>query len=228
LNRPALDFLLPAPFRAAQTKSLSTVPTEVQFRHFKHLQNTASNSLSNRCNWLCPDSVLRYSFAQTFPMLISQRSQEMCGKFALDQQPSVAQASPVRPWQSAALARRISNRYSQIIRNRPNSFSANTKCISNRYNWSNSHSRAALHSSLVANACHRLTSFLFDTNKPRKIIILVSLPLKTKEKQFSIRYKWRLRGTGLPAAAGHLACASWFWAGTLIAAEKILNAAATR
>jgi hypothetical protein len=61
------------------------------------------------------------------------------------------------------------------------------------------------HSSLIPRHC--LPSFLFDTNKPNKTIIIVSLPLKTKEKQFSIRYKWSLRGTGLPAAAGHLACA---------------------
>jgi hypothetical protein len=63
------------------------------------------------------------------------------------------------------------------------------------------------HSSLTPH--HRLTPFLFDTNKPHKIIIRVSLPMKTKEKQFSIRYKWSLRGTSLPAAAGHLACASF-------------------
>ena len=53
------------------------------------------------------------------------------------------------------------------------------------------------HLSLIPH--HRLTSFLFDTNKPHKIIILVSLPLKTKEKQFSIRYKFTLRGMGMPA-----------------------------
>ena len=49
------------------------------------------------------------------------------------------------------------------------------------------------HLSLITCHClthHRLTSFLFDTNKPHKIIILVSLPMKTKEKQFSIRYKF--------------------------------------
>ena len=60
------------------------------------------------------------------------------------------------------------------------------------------------HSSLITRHClthHRLTSFLFDTNKPHKIIILASLPMKTKEKQFSIRYKWSLRGTGNPACA---------------------------
>ncbi len=44
------------------------------------------------------------------------------------------------------------------------------------------------HSSLFTRHC--LTSFLFDTNKPHKIIILASLPMKTKEKQFSIRYKF--------------------------------------
>ena len=40
--------------------------------------------------------------------------------------------------------------------------------------------------------------FLFDTNKPHKIIILTRTPLKTKEKRFSIRYKLAPRGTGLP------------------------------
>ena len=40
---------------------------------------------------------------------------------------------------------------------------------------------------------HRLTSFLFDTNKSHKIIVLASLPMKTKEKQLSIRYKFAPR-----------------------------------
>jgi hypothetical protein len=114
-----------------------------------------------------------------------------------------------------------SNRYTYPIKNRPNSLSANTKCISNRYDSSNSHLRAALQSSLVANACHRLTPFLFATNKPRKIIILLSSPMKTKEKQLSIRYKWSLRGTGLPAAEGHLACALWCWVAPLPSAPRI-------
>ena len=48
--------------------------------------------------------------------------------------------------------------------------------------------------------------FLFDTNKPHKIIILTRAPLKTKEKRFSIRYKYASRGTGLPAAVGKFAC----------------------
>ena len=55
------------------------------------------------------------------------------------------------------------------------------------------------HLSLITYHClthHRLTSFLFDTNKPHKIIILVSLPMKTKEKQLSIRYKFALRAAG--------------------------------
>ncbi len=42
-----------------------------------------------------------------------------------------------------------------------------------------------------------LTSFLFDTNKPNKIIILVSRPMKTKEKRVSIRYKFGIRGIAL-------------------------------
>jgi hypothetical protein len=51
---------------------------------------------------------------------------------------------------------------------------------------------------------HCLTPFLFDTNKPHKIIILASRPLKTKEKQLSIRYKWSL------GSIGNLACALRF------------------
>jgi hypothetical protein len=40
---------------------------------------------------------------------------------------------------------------------------------------------------------HGLSSFLFDTNKPHKIIILVRALLKTKEKQFSIPFKFASR-----------------------------------
>ena len=50
----------------------------------------------------------------------------------------------------------------------------------------------------------RVARFLFGTNKAHKIIILATAPMKTKEKQFSIRYKFASRGTGLPAAAGHM------------------------
>src|SRR3984885_15616809 len=49
------------------------------------------------------------------------------------------------------------------------------------------------HGSLLTNH-----EFLFDTNKPLKITILLSAPLKTKEKQFSIQYKFALREIGLP------------------------------
>jgi hypothetical protein len=58
-----------------------------------------------------------------------------------------------------------------------------------------------------------LTPFLFDTNKVHRITILMSALMKTKEKQFSIRYKFAFRGTGLPDAGRHmLRCAgrgSW-------------------
>jgi hypothetical protein len=54
------------------------------------------------------------------------------------------------------------------------------------------------HSSLITRHC--LAPFLFDTNKPRKIIIPLRALLKTKEKQFSIRYKFALRGKSSPAA----------------------------
>jgi hypothetical protein len=45
---------------------------------------------------------------------------------------------------------------------------------------------------------HCLTSFLFRTNKPHRITILMRPLLKTKEKQISIRYKFALRDIGLP------------------------------
>jgi len=48
----------------------------------------------------------------------------------------------------------------------------------------------------------RIAPFLFDTNKPHKIIILTRALMKTKEKQFSIRYRFALRSIGLPAAGG--------------------------
>jgi hypothetical protein len=54
------------------------------------------------------------------------------------------------------------------------------------------------HSSLITS--HHLTPFLFDTNKPHKIIILVIILMKTKEKQFSIRYKLASHDISLPAA----------------------------
>jgi hypothetical protein len=47
------------------------------------------------------------------------------------------------------------------------------------------------HSPLIPH--HRSTPFLFDTNNANKIIILVRALLKTKEKQFSIRYKFASR-----------------------------------
>ena len=53
---------------------------------------------------------------------------------------------------------------------------------------------------------HCLSPFLFDTNKPHKIIIPLRALLKTKEKQFSIRYKFALGSIGLPAEEGNLAC----------------------
>jgi hypothetical protein len=45
----------------------------------------------------------------------------------------------------------------------------------------------------LTNHDSRITSFLFNTNKAHKIIIPPSALLKTKEKQFSIQYKFALR-----------------------------------
>ena len=56
------------------------------------------------------------------------------------------------------------------------------------------------HSSLITHHC--LSSFLFNTNKPHRIIIPMTALLKTKEKQFSIRYKFALRSVSAPATAG--------------------------
>src|SRR5271155_5066614 len=61
----------------------------------------------------------------------------------------------------------------------------------------------AQRSSLIAHHCP--TPFLFDTNKAHKISILTKALLKTKEKQFSIRYKFAHRGTAT------LGCAPRFW-----------------
>jgi hypothetical protein len=63
----------------------------------------------------------------------------------------------------------------------------------------------------LSNHDSRIAPFLFDTNKPHKTIILMRALLKTKEKQFSIPYKFDHRGTGSPAAAGTLGCALRFW-----------------
>jgi hypothetical protein len=51
--------------------------------------------------------------------------------------------------------------------------------------------RLTHHSPLITH--HRSTPFLFATNKPHKIIILMRALLKTKEKRFSIQYKFASR-----------------------------------
>jgi len=58
--------------------------------------------------------------------------------------------------------------------------------------------RLTHHSSLITHHC--LTSFLFNSNKAHKIIILTRALMKTKEKQFSIRYKFAVGSIGLSAA----------------------------
>ena len=55
----------------------------------------------------------------------------------------------VGPVFSPAAAPRISNRYTQIIRKRPNPLTTNEKTFSNRYDLSHFHVCAALHPSLV-------------------------------------------------------------------------------
>jgi hypothetical protein len=45
----------------------------------------------------------------------------------------------------------------------------------------------------LSNHDSRIASFLFDTNKARKIIILMRTLMKTKEKRFSIPYKFASR-----------------------------------
>src|SRR5277367_3822413 len=57
--------------------------------------------------------------------------------------------------------------------------------------------RVIHHSSLITH--NRPTSFLFSTNKTNRIIVLIRAPMKTKEKQFSIPYKFAVGSTGHPA-----------------------------
>ena len=57
------------------------------------------------------------------------------------------------------------------------------------------------HSSLTTR--DSLTQFLFDTNEVHKIVV----PMKTKEKRVSIRYKWALGSMGDPACAPCLSVA---------------------
>jgi glucokinase len=65
--------------------------------------------------------------------------------------------------------------------------------------------------------------FLFDTNKPHKIIILMRALLKTKEKQFSIQYKFAVGSVGNPACPERTrrACAFRIWS------HEFANQAAT-
>ena len=73
---------------------------------------------------------------------------------------------------------------------------------------------------------HRLTAFLFNTNKPHKITVPKRTLLKTKEKQFPIQYKFALRCArppatdGLPAAAGDVACALRFRGGATVTTPR--------
>src|SRR5271155_417894 len=57
--------------------------------------------------------------------------------------------------------------------------------------------RVIHHSSLITH--NRPTSFLFSTNKTNRIIVLIRAPMKTKEKQFPIPYKFAVGSTGHPA-----------------------------
>ena len=106
----------------------------------------------------------------------------------------------VCPTFSPAAAPRISNRYTKLLeieltrsQQRRKHFLIGTICPT-------FFARAVLRPALTTHHC--LTSFLFATNKANKTIILMRAPMKTKEKQFSIRYKFALRGAGLPAEGG--------------------------
>jgi seryl-tRNA synthetase len=57
---------------------------------------------------------------------------------------------------------------------------------------------------LLTNHHSPIAPFLFNTNKAHKIIILVRALMKTKEKQFSIQYKFAV------GSIGNLACAPFF------------------
>jgi glucokinase len=71
--------------------------------------------------------------------------------------------------------------------------------------------RPTHHSSIITHHC--LTSFLFDTNKTHKIIILVRALMKTKENQFSTRYKFAVASIGNPTCPERTrrACAFRCW-----------------
>jgi hypothetical protein len=74
----------------------------------------------------------------------------------------------------------------------------------------------------VTNHYSRTESFLFDTNKTPRIIILIRTLMKTKEKRFSIRYKFALRGIG------NLACALRLWVGVLQSRSEQIKSAQPR
>ncbi len=70
-------------------------------------------------------------------------------------------------------------------------------------------SALALQAPAVTTHQSPITPFLFDTNKTHRIITLLRTLLKTKEKQFSIRYKFAV------GSIGNLACAPRFCIGAL-------------
>jgi seryl-tRNA synthetase len=74
----------------------------------------------------------------------------------------------------------------------------------------------------VTNRHSRTESFLFDTNKTPRIIILIRTLMKTKEKRFSNRNNFAVGGTA------NLACALWLWVGLSQHRSKQIKCAQAR
>src|SRR5271170_4117128 len=99
-----------------------------------------------------------------------------------------------------------SNRHKLQLESSVTSRKQTTAPNSNRHKFCPK-SAPALQAPAITTQQSPTTPFLFNTNKPHRIIILIRPLQKTKEKQFSIRYKCAI------GSIGDLACALRFCIG---------------
>ncbi len=105
--------------------------------------------------------------------------------------------------QLASVLPALSNRHKMQLESSVTSRKQTTAPNSNQHKFS-PNPAPALRAPAITTYQSPITPFLFNTNKAHRIITLLRALLKTKKNQFSIQYKFALRGTGSPAAEGTL------------------------
>ena len=122
--------------------------------------------------------------------------------------PSSSHRSKISHPQLVSVLPAISNRHNLQLESSVTSRKQTTAPNSNQHKFC-PNSAPALRAPAVTTHQSPITPFLFDTNKTHRIIIPPRPLLKTKEKQFSIRYKFAV------GSIGNLACAPRFCIGAL-------------